>query len=175
MVFIPKNFEEIKNERKTKRIPMILSPFMYMNYEDAIQETIKIFHENFINSFFIVDSTGLTLFLLKNLQANKTNNHSVMVFYKNNSIFVDLNTTDDPLKTIEYKIDLLYGRGEVKFNIGDLAKSGYGMFAKIIEIDEDFYVAKTGSTAQEANNTDNLYKIQTMRKRDFEQYYSKVF
>lgn len=64
LIIIPedyKDFEFLKEDAKHfLKYKVILSPFMYMNYEDAIRETYKIFKGNSYYTI-IIDLTGLTV------------------------------------------------------------------------------------------------------------------
>lgn len=66
IINIPKNQKclmDFQNDHKD--YICVLSPFMYMNYNDAVKETINLIARHCNEKFFIVDFSGLTITFLK--------------------------------------------------------------------------------------------------------------
>lgn len=72
-IFVPFDYKKIK---KTQDANTILSPFMYMNYDDACKLTCKILIKHQKHGLLtIIDTTGLTIHIVNFLEEKFKQNH----------------------------------------------------------------------------------------------------
>lgn len=98
-----KKIEKLKNDRELKS-KIILSPFVYMDYEKAIVYSCKLIKKNYNEDVYIVDPTGLFInvfFIFRKNLEGKSEKYIEVLEYKNEKDLI--RSIDDVFSCIKWQ------------------------------------------------------------------------